>query len=193
MAAISFTTDDDTVYSMSATTKVSISESATTTDSAVETTDTITDNVILQNRVIQMDGIISNINSSKETTLSTDQWISQIRQYRKSKGLYVVQVHDLEFIPNCTITGMQISKTKKEGNTAWLCSLSFKEIRVSVRAKLVDIPEPFADLKDNVNPKKDNGDSSTKDVPEKLSTTGTHALFKYFTDDTGTNTDEEGG
>ena len=82
MAAISFTTDDDTVYSMSATTKVSISESATTTDSAVETTDTITDNVILQNRVIQMDGIISNINSSKETVLSTDQWISQIRQMR---------------------------------------------------------------------------------------------------------------
>ena len=182
MSSISFTDNKGVVYSMSATTKVSVSETASTTDSVVETRDTVTDNVVLQNRTISMDGVISNISSNRDNRIDTEQWIKQVRDYRKSKGLYTVQVHELDFIHNCVMTSMEISKTKKEGKSAWLCSLSFKEIMVSGRSEAVDIPEPMADVKDSVGSKKDNGDSSTKEVPEKLTTTFTLGGFNLIAD-----------
>jgi hypothetical protein len=53
--------------------------------------------------------------------------------------------------------------------SGWRCNLSFQEVDVSERAKLVEIKEPKPEVKDDVTDQVNGSSSSTKKVQQALS------------------------
>lgn len=174
MSVFYFTTSSGDVYELSSTSRIQVREPAVVTRSPVESGKSIVDNYYLDNRVITFDGIITDVKvttQDQSRTRPVDQWIQEIRQLRLNKERVTVHVHSLELIPNCVITGFDIDKDRTQGLTGWSCTLSFQEVEISERARLVDIPEAQQQVKDVTDPKAKGSSSSTKEVPDELATT----------------------
>jgi hypothetical protein len=152
------------VYELSCTTEVTISSPAKVTSSAVEDGGSIVDNYYLDNRVVTFDGLITNIRVSGQlSNPSTEQWIKQIRELRKTKHFLTVTA-DSEVVPNCLITEFNLSKTNEHGLSAWAAKISFKEVDISTRARLVEVKDAKKAVKDVVEAKTKGGGSPTKEV-----------------------------
>jgi len=157
------------IYELSCTTDINIKHPAVATKHAVEDGTSIVDNYYLDNRTATFAGIITDIrvNSADAQNTPVFQWIGEISALRKSKVLLTL-VADTEVISNCIITEFDLSKTKEEGSSGWKCNLSFQEIDISERAKIISIKKPKPEVKDEVTGKSTGGGSSTEQVPEQL-------------------------
>ena len=157
--------EDIKIYELASTSRITISSPAKVTSSPVEDGSSIVDNYYLDNKTATFSGVITNINVSRvgATNLPTDQWITDVRALRQSKKLLTVFA-DTEVIQNCLITRFDLEKTKDQGLTGWLCNMSFKEVDISERAKIVEIKKPKAPVKDEVAPKSRGSSSSVKEV-----------------------------
>tara|TARA_R110000851_G_scaffold119532_1_gene247377 strand:+ start:263 stop:874 length:612 start_codon:yes stop_codon:yes gene_type:complete len=160
------------IYELSCTTDINIKHPAVATKHAVEDGTSIVDNYYLDNRTATFSGIITDIrvNSADAQNTPVFQWIGEISALRKSKVLLTL-VADTEVIPNCIITEFDLSKTKEEGASGWKCNLSFQEIDISERAKLITIKEPKPEVKDEVTDKSSGSGTSTEQVPTGIATT----------------------
>lgn len=169
MSVFYFISSQGDYYELSATTRVSVSEPARATTNPVESGKAITDNFILEPRVITFSGVITNLRvvaQDNTRVKSVDQWINDIRQIRLNKEFINVFVEDLNVIENCLITAFDIDKTSQHGLSGWGCSFSMQEVLVSERARAVDIPTPKEEVKDDVSGKRNRGNQTTSNVPE---------------------------
>lgn len=169
------------IFELDSTSRIRISAPARVTSSPVEDGSSIVDNYYLDNKTATFSGVITNISVNRvgATNLPTDQWISDIRALRESKRLVTVFA-DTEVIPNCLITRFDLDKSKDQGLTGWLCSLEFKEVDISERARIVEIKKPKEPVKDDVAPLSKGSSSSTKEV--ELSTTITGGILNNALD-----------
>ncbi len=167
MSVFYFTDQEGNFYELSSTTQVSVTEPARATSSPVESGKSITDNFVIEPRVISFTGIITNIKvigQDPSRRKDVDQWIEDIRQLRLSKQLLNVHVDSLNIIPNCLMVTFDLNKDKSHGLSGWGCSFRMKEILISDRARLVEIPEPKPSVKNDVTSKKNSGNQTTKVV-----------------------------
>lgn len=170
MSVFYFTDKEGNYYELSSTTKVSVSEQGRATTNPVESGKAITDNFVLEPRVINFSGVITNIKVIGQDTTRVkpvDQWINDIRQLRINKSLIDVYVDSLDIIPSCLITSFNIEKTSIHGLSGWGCDFTMQEILVSERARLVEIPEPKEQVKDDVAGKRNSGNQTTKSNGEE--------------------------
>lgn len=192
------TSNTTRIYELSCTTNISIRSPAKVTSSPVEDGSSIVDNYYLDNKVGTFTGIITNIRLfsgiipeiknlfgigagntlDQGTVLEPDQWIRAITNLRNEKVLLTLHA-DTESIPNCLITEFDLDKTKDEGLSGWKCNMTFQEVDISERARIVEIPEPKQEVKDEVAPKSNVSSSSSKDAEEEL--TRTISNFGTFT------------
>lgn len=158
------------VYELSCTTSISINSPAVVTKSPVEDGTSIVDNYFVDNRTATFSGIITDIRVSGFDVQNTPvyQWIGEIKSLRRSKKLLTLFA-DTEVIPNCVITTFDLDKTVEQGLSGWRCNLSFQEVDISERAKLVEIKEPKPEVKDDVTSPVNGSSSSTKKVQQALS------------------------
>ena len=158
------------VYELSCTTNIAIKSPAVVTKSPVEDGTSIVDNYYLDNKTATFSGIITDIRVSgfDVENVPVLQWIGEISALRKSKKLLTLFA-DTEIIPNCVITTFDLDKSVDEGLSGWKCNLTFQEVDISERAKLVTIKQPKVEVKDDVNSKVNGGSSSTKAVGAELS------------------------
>ena len=157
------------IYELSCTTDISIKHPAVATKHAVEDGTSIVDNYYLDNRTAIFSGIITDIrvNSADAQNTPVFQWLGEISALRKNKVLLTL-VADTEVIPNCVITEFDLAKSKEQGSSGWKCNLTFQEIDVSERAKLISIKEPKPEVKDEVSSKSSGSGNPTEQVPEAL-------------------------
>lgn len=165
------------VYELSCTTDISISSPASVTSSPVEDGSSITDNFYLSNRTASFSGIITNIRVAGMEATEVGVWLQSIKALRESKVLLTV-VADTEVLQNCIITNLNISKTKEQGLSGWKANLSFQEVTISERARLVEIKEPKPAEKDQVEGKKSSSSSSVKQVGSEVAGTVTTDVIK---------------
>ena len=168
------------VYELSCTTDITISSPAVVTKSPVEDGTSIVDNYYIDNKTATFAGVVTDIRVSGFDVQNTPvyQWIAEIKALRSSKKL-ITLFADTEVIPNCVITSFDLSKTVEQGLSGWLCNLSFQEVDISERAKLVAIPTPKPEVKDDVNKKVNGSSTSTKEVDKEVATTfGLDAINK---------------
>ena len=160
------------VYELSCTTNIAIKSPAVVTKSPVEDGTSIVDNYYLDNKTATFSGIITDIRVSgfDAENVPVFQWIGEISALRKSKKLLTLFA-DTEIIPNCVITTFDLDKSVDEGLSGWKCNLTFQEVDISERAKLVTIKQPKIEVKDDVNAKVNGGSSSTKAVGSTIATT----------------------
>lgn len=160
------------IYELSCTTDISIKHPAVTTKHAVEDATSIVDNYYLDNRTATFSGIITDIrvNSSDAQNTPVFQWIGEISALRKRKVLLTL-VADTEVISNCVITEFDLAKNKDQGSSGWKCNLSFQEVDVVERAKLISIKEPKPEVKNEVTDKSSGSGTSTEQPPVGLATT----------------------
>ena len=160
------------VYELSCTTNISISSPAVVTKSPVEDGTSIIDNYYVDNRTATFSGIITDIRVSGFDVQNTPvyQWIGEIKSLRNSKKL-ITLFADTEVIPNCVITTFDLDKNVEQGLSGWRCNLSFQEVDISERAKLVEIKEPKPEVKDDVTNKVNGSSTSTKQVDNAIATT----------------------
>lgn len=167
MSLFYFMDKEGNYYELSSTTSISVSENARTTTNPVESGKAITDNYIIEPRIITFSGIITNIKvigQQEDRAKPVDQWINDIRQLRIKKGLIDVYIDTLDIIRDCLITSFDIDKSKEQGNSGWNCSFVMQEILVSDRARLVDMAEPKPEVKDDVQGKSNSGNQTTTEV-----------------------------
>lgn len=152
------------IYELSCTRDITITSPARVTSSAVEDGGSIVDNFYLDNRTVNFNGVITNIRlSGSSEVVLVDQWISSIQQLRKTKKMVTVTSHT-EVVPNTLITEFTLSKDKTQGLSGWNCSMTFKEVDISERAKLVEVKEPREEVKNKTEAKAKGSSSSTKQV-----------------------------
>ena len=159
------------VYELSCTTGISISSPAVVTKSPVEDGSSMIDHFYLDNKTATFTGIITDIRVSGFDVQNTPvyQWIGEIKSLRSSKKL-VTLFADTEVIPNCLITAFDLDKTVEDGLSGWKCNLSFQEVDISERAKLVEIKEPKPEVKDDVGEESKGSSNSVKKVGDELET-----------------------
>ncbi len=170
MSVFYFTDQEDNFYELSSTTDITVSEPARATTSPVESGKSITDNFVIEPRIISFSGIITNIKvigQDDSRRKDVDQWIEDIRQLRLSKQLLNVHVDSLNIIPNCLMVSFDINKNKSHGLSGWGCSFRMQEILISDRARIVEIPEPKESVSDDLSSKKNSGNQTTKEVGEE--------------------------
>lgn len=170
MSVFYFTDQEDNFYELSSTTDITVSEPARATTSPVESGKSITDNFVIEPRIISFSGIITNIKVIGQDDYrrkDVDQWIEDIRQLRISKQLLNVHVDSLNIIPNCLMVSFDISKNKSHGLSGWGCSFRMQEILISDRARIVEIPQPKESVSDDLSGKKNSGNQTTKEVGEE--------------------------
>ena len=171
MSVFYFTDKEGNYYEMSSTMHVSLSESGRATTNPVESGKAITDNFVMEPRIITFSGLITNIKvigQQEDRVKDVDQWINDIRTLRISKELVSVYVHDLNVIPNCLITTFDIDKNKSHGLSGWGCNMVFQEILISQRASQIDFPEAKPSVSDDVSSKRNSGNQTTSTVNESL-------------------------
>tara|TARA_R110002153_G_scaffold53726_4_gene149571 strand:+ start:601 stop:1191 length:591 start_codon:yes stop_codon:yes gene_type:complete len=152
------------IYELSCTRDITITSPARVTSSAVEDGSSIVDNFYLDNRTVTFNGVITNIRlSGSSEVVLVDQWISSIQQLRKSKKRVTVTSHT-EVVPNTIITEFTLTKDKNQGLSGWNCSMTFKEVDISERVRLVEVKEPRVEVKDKTESKANGSSSSTKQV-----------------------------
>lgn len=179
MSVFYFTDSSGNYYELSSTTRVSVSEPSRTTTNPVESGKAVTDNYVIEPRIITFSGVITNITVIGQDTnrvRPVDQWLDDIRKIRLKKDFVNVYIEDLNIIPNCLITSFDIDKTKEHGLSGWGCSFSMQEILVSDRARLVDFPTPKDSVKEDVSKKRNSGNQTTEglDNLEEVSLTITN-------------------
>ena len=185
MSVFYFTDKQGNYYELSATTRVSVTEPSRATTNPVESGKAITDNYVIEPRVITFSGVITNltvIGQDISRVKSVDQWLNDIRQIRLNKEFVNVYVEDLNVIQNCLITSFDIDKTKEHGLSGWGCSFSMQEILVSDRARQVDFPTPKESVKDDVSSKRNSGNQTTEGVDEELAETLSSGLIGAVVD-----------
>ncbi len=156
------TGDAEDVYSLSATTDIKLTYPAKITSSAVEDGSSLADNTFLDPATATFTGVITSVGKvGAEGTLVPPAWLDAVRQLRRSKKPLTMVAHT-ELLQNCLIGNLELSKTKEEGLSGWKISISFKEIRLSERARLVYIKEPKTAVKDKTGDKKASSNTPTK-------------------------------
>ena len=155
-------------YALSSTTNISVKSPAVVTKSPVEDGTSMVDNYFLDNRTATFSGIITDIRVNGVGTPVLE-WIGAIKDLRRSKKLLTLFA-DTEIIPNCLITTFDLDKTVEQGLSGWKCNLSFQEVDISERARLVVIKEPKPEVKDDAVIKSSGSSSSTKKVGDEIAT-----------------------
>jgi hypothetical protein len=176
MSKFYFTTPDDREYELSSTSSIKVSEAAVITKSPVESGKSIVDNYYLDNKIITFSGVITNVSvSSQPANRKRDvgRWIDEIRILRLQKALLVVHYDSFQIVRNCVITMFDITKTKEEGASGWRCDMTFQEVEISERARLVSVPEAKVEVKNETDPLNEASSSNKVQVGDELSTTVT--------------------
>lgn len=184
MSVFYFTDQEGNFYELSSTTDITVSEPARATTSPVESGKSITDNFVIEPRVVTFTGVITNIKvigQDESRRKDVDQWIEDIRQLRVSKQLLNVHVDSLNIIPNCLMVSFDITKNKSHGLSGWGCSFRMQEILISDRARIVEIPKPKESVSDDLAGKKNSGNQTTKVVEGEELTRSISNVFGYFT------------
>jgi hypothetical protein len=185
MSVFYFTDSNGNYYELSATTRVSVTEPSRATTNPVESGKAITDNYVIEPRVVTFSGVITNLTVIGQDTSrvkSVDQWFNDIRQIRLNKEFVNVYVEDLNVIQNCLITSFDIDKTKEHGLSGWGCNFTMQEVLVSDRARQVDFPTPKDNVKDDVSGKRNSGNQATEGVDEELAETLSSGLIDEAVD-----------
>ena len=180
MSVFYFTDKQGNYYELSATTRVSVTEPSRATTNPVESGKAITDNYVIEPRVINFTGVITNllvIGQDATRVKSVDQWLNDIRQIRLNKEFVTAYVEDLNIIPNCLITSFDIDKDKTHGLSGWGCSFTMQETLVSDRARIVEFPTSKEGYSDDVSGKRNSGNQTTKGVDQPLAETFTSSLI----------------
>lgn len=171
MSNFYFTTPDDREYELSSTTEVSVKEAAVVTKSPVESGKSLVDNYYLDNKIISFSGLITDVKvmgQDVRRSIFVDRWIDEIRGIRQRKDLLIVHYDLGQIVRNCVITQFDITKTKEQGNSGWLCNLVFQEVDISERARIVEIPEAKKEVKDETDSKAKTSSNNKEQVPEQL-------------------------
>ncbi len=156
------TGDAEDVYSLSATTDIKLTCPAQITSSAVEDGSSLADNTFLDPVTATFTGVITSVGKvGAEGTLVPPAWLDAVRQLRRSKKPLTMVAHT-EILQNCLIGNLDLSKTKAEGLSGWKVNISFKEVRLSERARMVYIKEPKTAVKDKTGDKKASSNTPTK-------------------------------
>jgi hypothetical protein len=157
--------DGSQIFSLAATTNISISSPASVTSSKVEDGSSIADNYFKDNKVVSFSGVITSVGvSSQDQDLSPEDWLALVEKVRDTKVRLTVVAHT-EVVTNTLITGLEINKTVTEGLSGWLCDITFKQISISNRSRIAVIKEPKPEVKDKVEVKSKSSSSATKEVP----------------------------
>lgn len=156
--------DTDEAYELSSTENCSISEPAQITNRRVESGKSLSDNYYIDNRTVTFNGVITSIRNSS-TVVDVKQWVDEVRELRRKDVPVLIDVYAKEeLVPNCLIQNITLDADNIVGNSGWLVYMVMKEVSVSERAKLVEIPEPKEDKKDSVEGKTSTSSNPTEEV-----------------------------
>lgn len=156
--------DTDEAYELSSTQNCTISEPAQVTNRRVESGKSLADNYYIDNRTVTFNGVITSIRNSS-TVVDVKQWVDEIRELRRKDVPVLIDVYAKEeLIPNCLIQNITLDVDNKIGDSGWSVYMVMKEVSVSERAKLVEIPEPKEDKKDSVEGKTSTSSNPTEEV-----------------------------
>lgn len=138
------------ILEMTSTTDITISETSHVTQHPLESGIDAADHIINKNRVVNFNGIISNIrrishtqeeNPQQDNQKDVSEYLDLLTEIRDSRELFTVYYDEGQPpAENCFFTSVNYTSNKNL-HQAYRLTLSFEQFRISERAKLVEIPQ----------------------------------------------------
>lgn len=136
------------ILELTSTTDIQVNETSTPSKHKLETGESITDNVVVDNISVTFSGIISDVRRIYQVTTQddgrqaevfsdpVDGYISALRRIKNTKQLFTVR-YDSRFpaFTNCVLTSLSAIRDAQTG-LGYRISLSFEQVRLSGRARL---------------------------------------------------------
>ncbi len=133
-------------YQLDSTSQMSYSLSGKTTDSPIESGESVSDHYINNNDVITISGTISDMKSlSTLDNLKTSEYIEKLVNLKRTGNPFTVIIGSrLEEITNCVVTSLVLTQTGENGtftsgsivSSSYQVSLSFKRIKLAKAARI---------------------------------------------------------
>ena len=167
MATFYIETAEGEIYELQATDSISLDYRGTPTKHRMESSDTVTDNYVINNFQATFNGLISQIRAVRpngndiDGQKSVPDFMKGIEALRQSKTPFTLHVDDrLDPFPNCVFTNLTYNRTAQTG-LGYRVVMGFEQIRTSARARLVEIAESAADAANQLQGKTKGGSNST--------------------------------
>lgn len=164
-----------TIFTLDATTQMSYTMSGKTTDSPIESGESVSDHYVNLPEVITLSGVITDMVSlgqSPEHRTPAD-FIKELRFLKTTGTPFSVWIGTkLENIPNCVFTSLRVSQSDQQGSrvfgeeevlSAYKVDMSFKQIRFGGAATLEKIPKQS--IKDDASGKISSPETTKKVEP----------------------------
>lgn len=161
------------IFELDATTDMTYTESGKTTDSPIESGESVSDHYIQKPSVTNFSGVITDISSYASNVnekLSTREYINGLRTLKNSKRPFKIYISN-NFAPlsNCVFTSLTIKNNKEFGVTefgervagSYQVDFSVKQIRLAAAAtEIIGVPQP--DLQDMTKPKVESSQTTER-------------------------------
>lgn len=155
------TTSKGITYELDATTAMGYGLQGQTTDSPIESGESISDHYVHSPSIVNFTGIISDMKSlGSSNNKTTKEFIEGLIALKNSKVPFSITISEtLTRINNCVFTSLNITNNEDNGiyvgvggvtTSSYQINFSAKQIRIAKSARITRVPQP--DLKDYYEP-----------------------------------------
>lgn len=196
-------TEDGSHFEFDATVGATLTEGNSLTKFPIQSGSVVSDHIVKSPVNINFNGVISSVKSTqfktKESFDTVDKMISEIRRLLdEGEQLTVVLTDEVNPIPNCVITDLQLSQTENRSTfyavspngekqlqgSSWEAAISFEQLQKgsAVTGTILQVPVTDKDRKDQTGDS-DNGDAATSPPRKSILYRAGAGIYDWFAGD----------